>query len=252
MTTGEPRSDGATRASNTRDQPATESITISACGIVTSGLVTRVSEANAALVLAHGAGAGMDHPHLERLAQYLAELRVACLRFNFPYRHVGGGRPDPAPRLEATVRAAVDQGRELFAKLPLFAGGRSLGARMTIRADAASPLGVHGLVGFAFPLHSPVNLTDPDPELGRAKHLALVHAPLLLLQGSRDRLAREHLVGQVTEDLERVTVHWIDTADHGFTPTRKSGQDQESVERELARVTRQWMDRVISLAGHER
>jgi hypothetical protein len=199
----------------------------------------------ALLALAHGAGAGMHHPHLERLAERLADQGLATLRYQFPYMEAGLRRPDRAPLLEATVRAACDHASRLHPDLPRFAAGRSMGARMTARAQSRSPLAVLGLVFFAFPLHPPVNLADPDPCLERARHLSEVRVPMLFLAGERDRLARPHLLAGVAAELSLATLHQIATADHGFQPTRRSGRTLEDVEEELAAVTRSWIHRVL-------
>lgn len=223
-----------------------------------SGLWLQPEDAQALLVLAHGAGAGMEHPHLDRLARRLAEEQVATLRYQFPYMERGTRRPDRAPVLEQAVRDAVSfaraeverTGGEEAGGLPIFAGGRSMGARMTARAHVAAALPVRGLVFFAFPLHRPLRVADPDPEtLERAAHLFEVDVPMLFLAGSRDRLARPHLLEGVTSRIETpgLLLHMVDTADHSFVPTRKSGRDLEDVEQEIASVCARWM--VQSLGG---
>ena len=204
-------------------------------------LLIRPRGAIALMTLAHGAGAGMEHPHLERLANRLADHRVATLRYQFPYMEQGSRRPDRAPQLEATVRAAVEFAREKHGDLPLFASGRSMGARMSARAHAKASLDVVGLVFFAFPLHRAVNLSDVDPSLERAEHPLSIHQPMLFLAGTRDRLSRLHLLEQTLAQTKSATLHVVDTADHSFVPTKKSGRDLFEVEEELATVTADWV-----------
>ena len=225
------------------------SIRIPGDGLQLSGIWLQPEDPVALLVLAHGAGAGMEHPHLERLAHRLAEQRVATLRYQFPYMERGTRRPDRAPVLERAVRDAVVFGAERADGLPVFAGGRSMGARMSVRAQVDAPLPVNGLVFFAFPLHRPLRIADPDPErLERATHLLEADLPMLFLAGSRDRLARPHLLEGVVDQIEapNVQLHMVDTADHSFVPTRKSGRELEEVEQEIARVCAQWMQPLIS------
>lgn len=213
-------------------------------GLELSGLLQRPANACALLVLAHGAGAGMEHPHLERLAGLLAEEGIASLRYQFPYMERGTRRPDRAPVLERAVRNAVEYGAAHADGLPVFAGGRSMGARMTARAHAQDPLPAAGIVFFAFPLHRPLRVADPDPEtLERSKHLFEVDLPMLFLAGSRDRLSRPHLLERVVEEIEApgTRLHMVDTADHSFVPTRKSGRELADVEREIVQVCADWM-----------
>lgn len=202
-----------------------------------SALVSLPEEARGLLVLAHGAGAGMTHPFLETLADRLGARGIASFRYQFPYMERGSRRPDPAPVLEATVRSAVEAAASFAGGLPLMAGGKSLGGRMTSRAAAAEPLpGVDGLVFFGFPLHA---IGKPGTE--RAEHLARVTVPLLFLQGSRDRLAELDLLAPVVERLgRRATLHVIQDADHSFhVPARTGRRDGEVVD-ELADRTARW------------
>lgn len=196
-------------------------------------MLLRPAKAFALLVLAHGAGAGMRHPHLERLAQRLAEQGVATLRYEFPYMAAGQRRPDRPALLHATVRAAVDAGRELATGLELLAGGRSMGGRMTSQAEAQASLDVAGLVFFAFPLHPP-----KKPGVARAEHLADVHKPMLFLSGTRDTLADLELLRDTTSHLGDVaTLVEIDGADHSFSRLKRYGKSLEETELELAEYT---------------
>ena len=195
------------------------------------------AEPRALLALAHGAGAGMEHAFLEALSAALAAEGVATLRYAFPFTARGGRRPDPPALLEATVRAAAAAARERAPELPLLAGGKSLGGRMSSRAQAAAALpGVCGLVFFGFPLHPPKR-----PGRERAAHLAQVALPMLFLQGTRDSLADLAELRPVCEALGgRAVLHVIEGADHGFHVPKRSGRDDASVIAELARVTASW------------
>lgn len=205
-----------------------------------SAVVTRPEDADRLLVLAHGAGAGMDHPFLETLAAALARHGIATFRYQFPYMERGSRRPDPAPLLQATVRSAVAAAASLAGELPLLAGGKSMGGRMTSRAAADEPLeAVRGLVFFGFPLHP-----AGKPGTERADHLAEVEAPMLFLQGSRDRLAGLDLLTPVVEGLgNRATLHVVADADHSFHVPVRSGRTDAEVIDELAGTTAAWAAR---------
>jgi predicted alpha/beta-hydrolase family hydrolase len=196
-----------------------------------SGLLLRPPNAWAGYVLAHGAGAGMRHRFMEAIAEALARRGMATLRYQFPYIEVGGRRPDRPGVLEATVRAAVTKAQEIAPELPLIAGGKSLGGRMTSNAAAHHSLpGISGLVFLGFPLH-PAN----QPGVSRADHLAAVELPMLFLQGTRDALADLDLIRGVCERLgPKATLHVIDGADHSFTVLKRSGRSQADVLEELA------------------
>jgi predicted alpha/beta-hydrolase family hydrolase len=200
-------------------------------------MVTRPDDARWLLVLAHGAGAGMTHPFLEALAASLAARGVASFRYQFPYMERGSRRPDPAPLLEATVRSAVEVAAGIAGDLPLLAGGKSMGGRMTSRAAAREPLeGVRGLVFFGFPLHA-----TGKPGVERADHLTAVSAPMLFLQGSRDRLADLSLLEPVVERLgARATIHVVHDADHSFHVPARSGRTDTEVLDELTDEIARW------------
>ena len=184
-----------------------------------SGLFERPAPARAVLALAHGAGAGMEHPAMQSVATGLAQRGIATLRYQFPYMERGSRRPDPPPLCHATVRAAVAQAARLAPDLPLLAGGRSFGGRMTSQAQAQDPLsGVRGLVFLAFPLH-PAGRAGTD----RATHLAQIGIPLLFIQGTRDELASLDLLQPMVARLgSRAMLHLLQDADHSLhVPARK-------------------------------
>jgi predicted alpha/beta-hydrolase family hydrolase len=188
----------------------------------------------AMLALAHGAGAGMRHPFLEHLAAGLAAQGVATLRYEFPYMSAGARRIDPAPVLEARVREAVEAAR--LHGLPLFAGGKSMGGRMTSQAQAREPLpGVRGIVFAGFPLHP-----AKQPATRRAEHLMTVAIPMLFLQGTRDELASLELLKPVVDKLPGATLHIVDGADHSFHVLKRSGRSDDDVIAELARSIASW------------
>jgi uncharacterized protein len=202
-----------------------------------SGLLMRPPDARCLYVLAHGAGAGMRHRFMEAVAAGLSERGVATLRYQFPYTEVGGRRPDPPAVLQATVRSAVATARNVAPGLPLLAGGKSLGGRMTSSAAARGELpGVRGLVFLGFPLHAPNR-----PGIERAEHLDAVQRPMLFLQGTRDALADLTLMRTVCGRLgERATLHVLEGGDHSFAVLKRSGRDQEEVMAELADAIASW------------
>jgi len=208
-------------------------------------LLVRPADAWLLFVLAHGAGAGMRHRFLEAVATALAQRGVATFRYQFPYMDTGGGRPDPPAVLEAAVRAAVERASAAAPGLPLVAGGKSLGGRMTSSAAAASPLpGVRGLVFLGFPLHPP-----GQPGIKRADHLDRVSVPLLFLQGTRDTFAQPDLLVPVIGRLgARVTLHLVDGGDHSFAVLKRSGRTPEQVMDELADTVAGWA-RSLRLGG---
>jgi predicted alpha/beta-hydrolase family hydrolase len=210
-------------------------------GDAVSGLWNKAKDARAVLVLAHGAGAGMTHRHMEATADGLAERGIAVLRFNFPYMDKGGKRPDAPPVAEAAVRAAVAEANRLAKGLPLFAGGRSFGGRMTSGAQAKEPLpDVAGLVFFAFPLH-----LAGKPATERARHLGDIKIPMLFLSGSRDPLAELDLLKPTVKKLgARAKLILAADADHSFHVPARTGRKDPEVFAELLDAARDWMLKV--------
>jgi uncharacterized protein len=208
-----------------------------------SGLWRLPADARACLVLAHGAGAGMVHPFLETLASDLGERGIATLRYQFPFMDRGTKRPDAPAVAHATVRAAVAAARALSPELPLFAGGRSFGGRMTSQAQAASPLaGVKGLVFLGFPLHP-----AGRPSAERGEHLFDVDIPMLFLQGTRDALAElDHLRPLCVQLGERVTLNLLSDADHSFHVLARSGRTNADVRREMLEALETWLSQLLS------
>jgi predicted alpha/beta-hydrolase family hydrolase len=207
-----------------------------------SALLIRPPTARVVYVLAHGAGAGMGHAFMEAVATALAARSIATLRYQFPYMMEGSGRPDPATVLEATVRLAVEQAGHWFPDLPIVAGGKSMGGRMTSRAAADSQLpGVEGLAFLGFPLHP-----SRKPGIGRADHLDRVDLPMLFVQGTRDALAEVELIRSVCGRLgARATLHFIEGADHSFHVLKRSGRTDEDVLAEIASTTDRWVGDAI-------
>jgi hypothetical protein len=190
-----------------------------------AGLLLQPPRAGACYVFAHGAGAGMTHRFMADVADGLAERDIATLRYQFPYMEKGGGRPDVPAIARATVRAAVVEAGRRYPDLPLLAGGKSYGGRMTSEAQALQPLpNVQGLVFFGFPLHQ-----AGKPSTERARHLADVHVPMLFIQGARDKLAEPDLIGQVVKALgTNASLYEIAGADHSLhVPLKSGGRDAD-------------------------
>src|SRR6185436_9066185 len=191
-----------------------------------SGLLLKPSNANSLLVLAHGAGAGMRHRFMEDVAAKLAQRGIATLRYQFPYMEKRTKRPDSEGVLTDTVRAAVTAAKKQAGDLPLFAGGKSMGGRMTSLAAAQAPLdGVRGLIFFGFPLHA-----AGRPGAERGEHLADVTMPLLFLQGSRDVLAELKLLKPLCAKLgKRAELFVVNGGDHSFHMLKSAGKSDEEV-----------------------
>ena len=213
-----------------------------------SGLLQEAEAPAAFLILAHGAGAPMTHPFMANLAEDLAGKGVSTLRFNFAYMEGGKRGPDRPPRLLAVLRSALTVGIDRAGSLPVFAGGKSMGGRMTstLLSGRVSPVPevdrplaarLRGLVFFGFPLHRP-----GSPSVERAAHLEDVPLPMLFLQGPRDKLADLDHLRPVLEGLgTRATLHVVEGADHGFHVLKRSGRTPEEVREELAGTSARWM-----------
>jgi len=208
-----------------------------------SALLQAPAEAKSCLVLAHGAGAGMTHAFLADSAHGLFRRGIATLRYQFPYMERQSRRPDVPRVAHAAVRAAVAEAARRLPGLPLFAGGKSFGGRMTSQAHAALPLpDVHGLVFFGFPLHP-----AGKPAIERAHHLHALKSPMLFLQGTKDALADESLMRTLIEALgPRATVEWIEQADHSFHVPARSGRSDAEVLQHLLDVIARWIDRTVA------
>jgi predicted alpha/beta-hydrolase family hydrolase len=205
---------------------------------VVSALLELPKGARAGYVLAHGAGAGMEHPFLANVASGLAERGIATMRYQFPYMEQGSRRPDTPKVAHAAVRAAVDEARREMSGRALFAGGKSFGGRMTSQAQAKAPLpDVRGLVFLGFPLHAAGKASDE-----RAAHLDDVRIPMLFLQGTRDALADFVLMQALVERLgSKATLASFQDADHSFHVPAKSGRKDADVMREMLDAAAAWM-----------
>jgi predicted alpha/beta-hydrolase family hydrolase len=208
-----------------------------------SGLLLEPASPRALYVFAHGAGAGMTHRSMASIADGLAERGIATLRYQFLYMERKSGRPDVPKLAQAAVRAAVAEARRLEPKLPLFAGGKSFGGRMTSGAQAAEPLAdVKGLIFLGFPLHP-----AGKPGRERAEHLAQVRIPMLFLQGTRDALAELDQLEPVIKSLgRRATLKLFDQADHSFNVPAKSGRKDAEVLADILDAFAQWLNKVIA------
>lgn len=209
-----------------------------------SGLLIVPPDAGACYVLAHGAGAGMSHPFMEAVAHGLAEHGIATLRYQFPYMERGSRRPDSSALAHATVRAAVAEATRQAPGLALIAGGKSFGGRMTSQAQAHAPLpDVRGLVFIGFPLH-PIG----KPSVDRAEHLFRVGCPMLLLQGTKDKLADMQLLRVLHEKLgTSTTLQLFDQANHSFEVPARSSLKQVTVMQGLLDATARWIKQVCVL-----
>lgn len=203
-----------------------------------SALLIQPGDARAIFVFAHGAGAGMTHKAMESNAQGLAERRIATLRYQFPYMERGSKRVDAPKVAHAAVRAAAAEAGRLAPDLPLFAGGRSFGGRMTSQAQAEEPLpGVRGLAFIGFPLHP-----AGKPGVERAEHLKRVQLPMLFVSGDHDALAELDLLEQVVAELgDRATLHLIAHADHSLKVPVRSGRTQAQAQAEALDAMAEWM-----------
>src|SRR5437879_10269919 len=208
-----------------------------------SSLVVQPPQSRACYVFAHGAGAGMTHASMETVAAGLAERGIATLRYQFPYMEKGSKRPDAPKVAHAAVRAAVAEAARCCPSLPLIAGGRSFGGRMTSQAQALSPLaGVRGLAFLGFPLH-PVGKPSND----RAKHLADVKIPMLFLQGTRDALAELAMLKPVVKGLgKRATLCLFDEADHSFHVPARTGRKDPEVRGEVLDAFAKWAEKLAA------
>lgn len=208
-----------------------------------SGLLIAPPDARACYVLAHGAGAGMAHPFMAAAASGLATRGIATLRYQFPYMERGSKRTDTPRVAHAAVRAAVSEAARLLPGLPLFAGGKSFGGRMTSQAQAESPMpGILGLVFLGFPLHPAGKPSDE-----RAAHLFDVTVPMLFLQGTRDDLATLDLLQPLVKRLgKRATLHLFQDADHSFHVPARSGRKDAEVMEEVRDALASWIDALIN------
>jgi predicted alpha/beta-hydrolase family hydrolase len=208
-----------------------------------SAILVRPAAPRSLYVFAHGAGAGMHHAFMQAVAERLAASEVASFRFNFPFTESGRGGPNPEPVLLKTVRSAVAEAASLAPGLPLFAGGKSMGGRMTSKAAASEPLpGVLGLAFFGFPLHAPGKRSDE-----RGAHLADVKLPMLFLQGTRDRLADLELLRPLLARVRpRPTLHVVEEADHGFHVPKRTGLTDDDVLDQLCATFASWSSEVTA------
>jgi predicted alpha/beta-hydrolase family hydrolase len=223
--------------------PSTRPIAITDEGdISVSGLLTMPQRARACYVLAHGAGAGMNHPFMAAVAEGLAARRIATLRYQFPYMERGSKRPDAPALAHATVRAAVAVATQLQPQLPLIAGGKSFGGRMTSQRQAEAPLPCKGLAFLGFPLH-PAGRPSSD----RARHLFEIKIPMLFLQGTRDNLAVLSELTPLCQELgRRATLRLFEDADHSFHVPARTGRKDAQVLDEVLDTLAAWIGKLVA------
>lgn len=199
-------------------------------------------DAIAAVVLAHGAGAGMSHRNMQAIADAFGRHGLATLRFNFPFIDAGSSRPDPPAVATATVSEAFREARKRT-RLPLWLGGHSFGGRMSLHAVIDQGLDPVGLIFCSFPLH-----TAGKSGRARAAHLKSLRQPLLFLSGTRDELADPEELKQVVADLPNAQLHWLETADHGYRVLKRIRAGAGDVFEEMGRVAREFIERNQSRA----
>lgn len=198
-----------------------------------SALALVPKNASAMLVLAHGAGAGMTHVFMETMAEELSNLGIATLRYNFPYMEKGSKRPDPPAVAEKTVAMVMEFTHKKYPKLPLFAGGKSFGGRMTSqRVSKECPEFLSGIVFFGFPLHA-----IGKPGMERAAHLSDIKIPVLFLQGTKDKLAEIELIKKVIKKLKAGTLVKFEGADHSFKVSK------QNILPDLAVAAAEWIEK---------
>ena len=203
-----------------------------------SSLLEVPKNASELVVLGHGAGAGMNHANMQSIADALHAQGIATFRYQFPFMERGGGRDSKEVSL-ATVAAAVENASSLAPGIPIYAGGHSFGGRMTSLAAAESMLpSAVGLIFFAFPLHP-----AGKPSVERAAHLSDIKIPMQFLSGTRDKLFTIDLFKPIHKKLrKKATIHYLDTADHGYKILKRTRKSKQDVFEEMAEVVRDWID----------
>ena len=194
------------------------------------------ADAVAALVLAHGAGAGMAHASMQAIADACERQAIATLRFNFPFIDAGRNRTDALPVATATIADAFAEAKKRTS-LPIWLGGHSFGGRMASHAVLDQDIDPQGLVFCSFPLHMP-----DKPSRSRADHLSSIRLPMLFLSGTRDALAERDLLKSVVSELPTAELHWLETADHGYRVLKRTRTNPENVFDEMARTAREFME----------
>ena len=205
-------------------------------GSVSALLQTPAQTSIARLVLGHGAGANMYHIHMQNLADALADRDIETLRYHFPYMEAGGGRTDSLDNCMATIRSVLKLSSERTTEAPTWLGGHSFGGRMSSHFAASNPSVVSGLIYFSFPLHP-----ARKPSIARAEHLPNIGQTQLFLSGDRDKLAALELLKPVVKELNRASLHLLDTADHSFKILKRTRQVTETVYEEAARVAAEFI-----------
>lgn len=202
-----------------------------------SAIYSPVAGASALLVLAHGAGANLEHDHMSALSLALNNVGISTLRFNFPFMEEGKRRVDKPDVCIATIAQAVATANRLCPKAKLFIGGHSFGGRMSTHYAVEQPSGADGIILFSFPLH-----TSKKPAIKRAAHLGAINKPMLFLSGDRDTLADAKLLQSVTRPLANARLHWLETADHSYKILKRTRKSTENVYTEAARIASAWID----------
>ena len=206
---------------------------------VTTGIIQYPKEPKAILLLAHGAGAGMEHTFMEAISTLFEQKNIGTLRFNFLYKEKGGKRPDRPKVAHQAIQAAFKRALTYSKKfdVPLYVGGKSFGGRMTSQLLAAGGLEKSkGIIFFGFPLHAPGRQS-----MDRADHLSAIRKKMLFHQGTRDALADLKMIQEVTSHLKKAQLNVVEGADHGFKTLKSSNISHESVLEEIVHVSAQFM-----------
>ncbi|MBM3461074.1 MAG: hypothetical protein FJX76_03135 [Armatimonadetes bacterium] len=192
------------------------------------------------VLLAHGAGGGLDDPMLTFVQVFLRARGYAMLRFNFPYRECGKKVPDREEVLERTVTAAIDFLRAQAGGGPLFIGGRSMGGRMASHLASRGSI-ASGLLLLAYPLHAPGR-----PDRVRDQHLAAIRVPTLFVSGTRDALAPAESLAQAVGRMRNAELRWIEGGDHAFKLLKSAGRASEDVWEQVSEIAAGWLGDVVA------
>ncbi len=195
------------------------------------------TDAQHCLILAHGAGAGMDHPFMKSLAKGIADKGIHIIRFNFPYKQKGKKMPGSPKESILALEKVAQFALERFPECAIILSGKSYGGRMSSHLVAEQPeLGIKGLIYFGFPLHAPGRAS-----MDRANHLADIAVPQLFLQGTNDALANFEMIKEVVKNQQKAKLIDFEQADHSFRTPKNAPMKSSEVFKALIEKSSQWM-----------